>query len=134
MKVAEVLVGEGDRVTLDQTLARLTRQSTQGPDAGGAKPSLTNLRAPAAGVITRSTAVAGAIASPMAEPLFRIAIGNEIELEAEVPTIHVPLLAAGQLARIKMGDNHELSGRVRLVPAAIDRRRQLGRARLLVGA
>jgi multidrug efflux pump subunit AcrA (membrane-fusion protein) len=130
MKVAEVLAGEGDRVKSDQTLVRLTRQSTQGPAAGGGTTSPTNLRAPADGIITRSTAVVGATASPMAEPLFRIAVDNEIELEAEVPAIHVPLLAVGQSARIKMGDSAELLGRVRLVPAAIDRRRQLGRARL----
>ena len=66
----------------------------------------------------------------MAEPLFRIAVDNEIELEAEVPSIHVPTLAPGQTARIEIGDNRELSGRVRLVPAVIDPVRQLGRARL----
>ncbi len=131
MKISEVLVGEGDRVTLDQTLVRLTRQSTEGPDPTGGKTSLTNLRAPAAGVITRSTAVVGATPSPMAaEPLFRIAVGNEIELEVEVPTIHVPSLVVGQTARIEIGDKGVLLGRVRLVPAVIDRRRQLGRARL----
>ena len=129
MKVAEVMVGEGDRVKFDQALARLTRQSTQGPDPGG--PSSITLRAPAEGVITRSTAVVGATPSPMAgEPLFRIAVGNEIELEAEVPTIHVPSLATGQSARIQMSEGAELLGRVRLLPAVIDQRRQLGRVRI----
>jgi HlyD family secretion protein len=73
----------------------------------------------------------GATTSPlMTEPLFRIAIDNEIELEAEVPSIHVPALASGQTARIEIGDNREFSGRVRLVPAVINPRTQLGRARL----
>jgi multidrug efflux pump subunit AcrA (membrane-fusion protein) len=130
MKISEVLVGEGDLVKADQTLVRLTRQSTQGPDAAGGPPVPTTLRAPAAGMITQSTAVVGATASPMAGPLFRIAVGNEIELEAEVPTIHVSSLAVGQSARVKIGDNAELLARVRLVPAAVDQRRQLGRARL----
>jgi multidrug efflux pump subunit AcrA (membrane-fusion protein) len=130
MKVAEVLAVEGERVKFDQALARLTRQSTQGPDAGGGPTSLT-LRSPVDGVITRSTAVVGATPSPMAsEPLFRIAVGNDIELEAEVPTIHVPSLATGQSARIQTGDGAELLGRVRVLPAVIDQRRQLGRARL----
>ena len=129
MKIAEVLAGEGDRVTSGQTLARLARQSTEGPDPAGGRSS-TTLKAPAGGVITRSTAMVGATASPMlSEPLFRIAVDNEIELEAEVPSIHVPVLAPGQTARIEIGDR-ELSGRVRLVPAVIDRTRQLGRARL----
>jgi len=130
MKVAEVLAAEGDQVKSDQALARLTRQSTQGPEAGGGPASLT-LRAPADGVITRSTAVVGATPSPMAtEPLFRIAVGNEIELEADVPSIHVPSLATGQSARIQLSDSADLLGRVRVLPAVIDQRRQLGRARL----
>jgi multidrug efflux pump subunit AcrA (membrane-fusion protein) len=75
--------------------------------------------------------VVGATASPLSsEPLFRIAVDNEIELEAEVPSIHVPALASGQTARVDIGGSHELAGRVRLVPAAIDQRTQLGRARL----
>jgi multidrug efflux pump subunit AcrA (membrane-fusion protein) len=130
-KVVEVLASEGDRVTSGQTLARLTRQTQEGPDAASAKSTTTTLKAPAAGVITRSTAVVGATPSPMAaEPLFRIAVDNEIELEAEVPSIHIPSLAVGQTARVEIGDNRELSGRVRLVPAVIDQTKQLGRARL----
>jgi multidrug efflux pump subunit AcrA (membrane-fusion protein) len=127
MKVTEVMVGEGDKVTAGQTLVRLTRQ--EGPDTGAAKTS--TLRAPAAGVVTRSTAVVGATASAMpTEPLFRIAVDNEIELEADVPSIHVPSLSSGQTTRVEIGDRRELSGRVRLVPAAVDQRTQLGRARI----
>jgi multidrug efflux pump subunit AcrA (membrane-fusion protein) len=129
-RVVEVLAAEGDRVTAGQTLARLTLQSREGPaDPSGGKTA--TLRAPVAGVITRSTAVVGATTSPlMIEPLFRIAVDNEIELEAEVPSIHVPALASGQTARIEIGDNRDFSGRVRLVPAVINPRTQLGRARL----
>jgi RND family efflux transporter MFP subunit len=64
------------------------------------------------------------------EPLFRIAVDNAIELEADVPSIHVPALAAGQTARAEIAAGRELSGQVRLVPAAIDQRTQLGRARI----
>jgi RND family efflux transporter MFP subunit len=89
------------------------------------------LKAPAAGVVTRSTAVVGATASPMQnEPLFRIAVDNEIELEAEVPSIHAGAISPGQTARIQIEDSRELSGRVRQAPAAVDQRTQLGRARL----
>jgi RND family efflux transporter MFP subunit len=127
--VVEVSVKEGDRVTAGQTLARVNRPSGPGPDGGAAKT--TTLRAPAAGVITRSTAVVGATASPMSpEPLFRIAVDNAIELEADVPSIHVPALASGQTARTEIAPGRELSGQVRLVPAAIDQRTQLGRARI----
>jgi multidrug efflux pump subunit AcrA (membrane-fusion protein) len=128
-KIVEVLAGEGDRVMGGQALVRLTRPS-QGPDPGAGKTTTTTLRAPVSGTITRSTAEVGGTASPMmGEPLFRIAVDNEIELEAEVPSIHVPALNRDQTARVEIG-SRELSGRVRLVPAAVDQRTQLGRARL----
>jgi multidrug efflux pump subunit AcrA (membrane-fusion protein) len=126
-RVVEVMAIEGDRVRSGQTLARVNRQ--EGPDPNVTKTA--TLRAPAAGVITRSTAAVGAVASPMSpDPLFRIAVDNDIELEAEVPSIHVPALAPGQTARVEIGADRELSGRVRLVPAVIDQRTQLGRARI----
>ena len=131
LRVTEVLVGEGDRVTSGQTLVRLARQAGEGQDAGAAARSPTILKAPAAGVVTRSTAVVGATASPMqTEPLFRIAVDNEIELEAEVPSIHAGAISPGQTARVQIEDSRELSGRVRQAPAAVDQRTQLGRARL----
>jgi RND family efflux transporter MFP subunit len=84
-----------------------------------------------AGVVTQSTAVLGATASPLqTEPLFRIAVDNEIELEAEIPSIHVPLLAEKQTARVEVENSRELSGKVRLVPGAVDPKTQLGRARV----
>jgi multidrug efflux pump subunit AcrA (membrane-fusion protein) len=131
-KVSEVLVGAGDQVNSGQTLARLTRQASEGPDPNAdRRPTTMNLKAPAAGVITRSTALVGATASPMQnEPLFRIAVSNEIELEAEVPSIHVPILAPGQTARVVVENGRELSGKVRHVPGAVDMRTQLGQARV----
>jgi HlyD family secretion protein len=131
LRVTEVLVGEGDRVTSGQTLVRLVRQAGEGQDAAAAARTSIILKAPAAGVVTRSTAVVGATASPMqTEPLFRIAVDNEIELEAEVPSIHAGAISPGQTARIQIEDSRELSGRVRQAPAAVDQRTQLGRARL----
>lgn len=122
-KISEILVGEGDRVTSGQTLVRLSVVSGEG--------AATTLKAPASGVVIRSTATIAATASPMpGEPLFRIAIDNDVELEAEIPSIHIPMLSPGQAARIQIEDSRELSGSVRLIPAAIDQRTQLGRARL----
>jgi multidrug efflux pump subunit AcrA (membrane-fusion protein) len=131
-KINEVLVGEGDRVSSGQTLVRLTRLTGEVLDpSADRRPTTMNLKAPAAGVITHSAAVVGATASPLQnEPLFRIAVDNEIELEAEVPSIHVPLLAPQQTARIEIENNRELSGKVRLVPGAVDLKTQLGRVRV----
>jgi HlyD family secretion protein len=64
------------------------------------------------------------------EPLFRIAVDNEIELEAEIPSINLLAIASGQRARVQIEDRQELLGTVRLVPSAVDQRTQLGRARI----
>jgi multidrug efflux pump subunit AcrA (membrane-fusion protein) len=131
-RVAEILAKEGDQVTAGQPLVRLARQEGGAGASGGVGPATASLRAPAAGTVTRATAVLGATASPRAEPLFRIAIDSEIELEAEVPSIHVPKLAPGQTARIEVEDGRELSGSVRLVPAEINPMSQLGRVRVSI--
>jgi len=143
-RVTEITAKEGDKVTAGQTLVRLTRQEgapvsaaagVSGGQAGAAVqagPASLLLRAPAAGTVTRATAVLGATANPRAEPLFRIAVDGEIEVEAEVPSIHVPKLAAGQTVRVEMEDGREVSGSVRLVPAEINPMSQLGRVRITV--
>ncbi len=134
LKVTEVLVNEGDTVTEGQELVRLIRLSGQGPAPAAAGRNTVTLKAPAAGVVTHSTAVVGATASAMpGEPLMRIAVGGEIELEADVPSVHVPELASGQTARVEVEGHGEISGSVRLVPASVDQRTQLGRARISLG-
>src|SRR5262245_60284247 len=145
-RVTEILATEGEQVTSGQTLGRPTRPEWAAPPAppagaaaagagaaaAAAPPARMDLKAPAAGTVIRSTAVLGATANPRADPLFRIAIDGEIELEAEVPSIHVPKLAAGQTARIEIEDGRELTGSVRLVPAEINPMSQLGRVRIAV--
>jgi multidrug efflux pump subunit AcrA (membrane-fusion protein) len=134
-KVVEVLAGEGDQVTSGQVLVRLTRPAAEGQGAGAAGANAATLKAPAAGLVTQSTAVVGMVASPMqTEPLFRIAVRNEIELEVEVPSVHITELSPNQTARVEIEDGRSLIGRVRLAPAEVDQRTQLGRARLSLEA
>lgn len=141
-KLTEVMVGEGDLVTAGQVLARLTRQegSSAGSGApgspGGARaaPAALVLRAPAPGLVTRSTARVREMASPQAEPLFQILVDNEVELEAEIPSIHVSKLKSGELARVSISGGAERVGKVRLVAPDIDQKSQLGRVRLAMGA
>jgi RND family efflux transporter MFP subunit len=64
-----------------------------------------------------------------ADPLFRIAIDNEIELEAEIGSLHAPQLAIGQAARVEIG-GYSLNGKVRLIPAAVDPKFQVSHARV----
>jgi multidrug efflux pump subunit AcrA (membrane-fusion protein) len=126
-KVSDLLVREGDMVTDNQELARLTPP----PGApGGVRPAPTSLRAPAAGLVTQVNTVVGAPASPQAGPMFRISVNNEIELDAEVPAIHMLKLNPGAMVRISRDDAPDLVGRVRLVSPQIDRSTQLGHVRI----
>lgn len=136
-RVTEVLVKDGDQVAANQELVRLggpaaaAQAAQQNPQAAPrAGAPVVTLRAPAAGRIIHSSARPGAFASPQLGPLFRIAIDDEIELDAEVPNVHVLKLTPGATARIAIDGGPEVSGRVRLVAPEIDRRTQLGKARI----
>jgi HlyD family secretion protein len=145
-RVSEVLVRDGDQVTSGQQLVRLTRmgdgaspqaaagQQTAAAGGGAAAqmPPTMIVRAPAAGLIVRSSAVAGAVASPQGGPLFIIAIDGEIDLDAEVLSIHVPKLAPGQVARVEVEQGRDILGRVRRVGGEINTQSQLGRVRIAI--
>jgi multidrug efflux pump subunit AcrA (membrane-fusion protein) len=131
-KVSDLLVREGDTVTDNQELARLTPPPSQpGAQGGGNRPTApTSLRAPAAGLITEVRTAVGAPASPQAGPMFRISVNNEIELDAEVPSVHLLKLNPGATVRISRDNAPDLVGRVRLVSPQIDRTTQLGHIRI----
>jgi len=128
-KVSDVLVREGETVTENQELARLTPPPAQ-PGAGARSSAPTSLRAPAAGLVTEVKTIVGAPASPQAGPMFRISVNNEIELDAEVPAVHMLKLNPGATARISRDNAPDLVGRVRLVSPQIDRTTQLGHIRI----
>src|SRR5712671_7914402 len=82
-KVTDLFVREGDMVTDNQELARLSAPPQQpGQSSGSRSSGPVSLRAPAAGLVTEVKTIVGAPASPQAGPMFRIAINNEIELDA----------------------------------------------------
>ncbi|PZA10502.1 efflux transporter periplasmic adaptor subunit [Rhodopseudomonas palustris] len=122
-RVTDVLVHEGDIVTDNQDLVRLT-------GAGGSR----TLKAPAAGLITEVRTIAGAPASPHAGPMLRIAVGNELEVEAEVPSIHALKVRPGATARISRDESAEFTGTVRLGAPQIDRKTQFGQVRIALAA
>jgi multidrug efflux pump subunit AcrA (membrane-fusion protein) len=62
--------------------------------------------------------------------MFRISINNEVELDAEVPAVHVLKLNPGATVRISRDDAPDMVGRVRLVSPQIDRATQLGHVRI----
>jgi multidrug efflux pump subunit AcrA (membrane-fusion protein) len=88
------------------------------------------LRAPAAGVVTEVRTIVGAPASPQAGPMFRIAVNNEVELDAEVPSVHLLKLNPGATVRVSRDNAPDIVGRVRLVAPQIDRTTQLGHIRI----
>jgi multidrug efflux pump subunit AcrA (membrane-fusion protein) len=131
-KVTDLFVREGDIVTENQELARLSAPPQQQgqQQQGGGRTGPVSLRAPAAGLVTEVRTIVGAPASPQAGPMFRIAVNNEIELDAEVPSVHILKLNPGATARISRDGAPDLVGRVRLVSPQIDRTSQLGKVRI----
>jgi multidrug efflux pump subunit AcrA (membrane-fusion protein) len=128
-KVTDVMVREGETVTENQELARLTPPPAQ-PTANSPVRASISLRAPAAGLVTQVNTAAGAPASPQAGPMFRIAVNNEIDLDAEVPAVHMMKLNPGATVRISRDNGPDIVGRVRLVLPQIDRNTQLGHVRI----
>ncbi|MDA9544692.1 HlyD family efflux transporter periplasmic adaptor subunit [Bradyrhizobium yuanmingense] len=132
-RVTDLLVTEGTIVADNQELARLTAppQIPGQPQRPGPQGPI-SLKAPAPGLITEVRTIVGAPASPQAGPMFRIAVNNEIELDAQVPAVHMSKLTSGATVRISRDDAPDLIGRVRLVAPEIDRTTQLGRVRISV--
>ena len=131
-KVTDLFIREGDTVTDNQELARLSAPPQQPGQQQRSSSGPVSLRAPAPGLVTEVRTAVGAPASPQAGPMFRIAINNEVELDAEVPSVHMPKLNPGVTARITRDNAPDLIGRVRLVSPQIDRNTQLGHVRIAV--
>jgi HlyD family secretion protein len=118
LKVAEVLADAGDNVSAGQVLARLNL-----PDGGSVQ-----VQAPIAGVISASSAVIGATASPKGEPLFSIIARGEYDLVGMVPTRDIAKLQVNQTARIRIIGAGDVDGRVRRLAPTIEPNSQLGQA------
>jgi HlyD family secretion protein len=116
LKVAEILAEAGDTVTAGQNLARLTL-----PEGGSI-----GVAAPVAGLISNSTAVIGAVASPRGEALFSIIARSEFDLVGLVPTQYLSRIAVNQSARVAIVGVGEVDGKVRRVSATVEPNSQLG--------
>ena len=107
-RVTDLFVKEGDTVTEIRNWRASLRRANRGP---GRQPGPVSLRAPAAGLVTEVRTAVGAPASPQAGPMFRISVNNEIELEAEVPSVHLLKLNPGATVRISRDDAPDVVGR-----------------------
>jgi HlyD family secretion protein len=111
----------------DKEMAEAQRQEIQ------VRLARTEIKAPAAGTISRRDARLGALVSSVAEPLFRIIGAGTIEVEADVPEISLARLRVGQKALVRpAGMREPVSARVRLVSPEVNRTSRLGRVRLSV--
>src|SRR3984957_19131604 len=107
-KVSDLFVREGDTVTDNQELARLTPPPSQPGAQGGGTRSPVSLRAPAPGLLTAVRTVVGAPASPQAGAVVRITTNNEGELDAEVPAVHMLKLMPGAPVRVSRNNAPDL--------------------------
>jgi len=149
-QISEVLAAEGDIVSSGQVLARLTRLSSGAPPGapGGAaagqsqaaaaqQPANMNLTAPIGGLVSKSTAKLGTVATPLPlpppmgpEPLFRIIANNKLEIEGDVPASQLPKLPARAIARVHLENGRDVSSQLRIILPEVDRNTQLGKVRL----
>ena len=122
LQVAQVLAAPLDEVSAGQVLARLAPMG----EGGGAPIAL---RAPVSGTVLRG-AVTGQPAAARLGPLFRIAAGGRIDLEARVPAAGLARLAAGQRATVRPLGLDPIAGQVRVVDPTVEPATQLGRVRI----
>jgi HlyD family secretion protein len=92
--------------------------------------SRAEIRAPAAGIVSRKNARVGATASAAGEALFRIIANGEIELEGELTETQLPRLREGAEARVTIDGARFMEGRVRNIFPEVDRSSRLGKVRI----
>jgi RND family efflux transporter MFP subunit len=90
----------------------------------------TEIKAPAAGIVSRRMARIGATASGAGEPLFRIIRDGEIELEGDMTETQLPRIREGAPAQVRIDEDRIVEGRVRNVFPEVDRATRLGRVRI----
>lgn len=91
--------------------------------------SRTSIAAPVAGRILERTARPGDIAG-VGAPLFRIARGGLVELDAEVPEALLARVRPGDVAEVSLPGGGAVTGNVRYLDPTIDPQTRLGRARI----
>lgn len=124
-KVAQVLVEPLEEVSTGQVLARLVRLDEPVSTATGLP-----VRAPVSGILVRSGAMVGMPASNRQGPLFRIASGGELDLQANVPLNDLAKLSVGQTVQVVPLGAAEVTAKIRQIDQTTDAASQLGRVRI----
>jgi len=91
----------------------------------------TEVRAPFDGIVLTRSAEVGQLAGPGGAPLFRLGRAGAVEMRGDVAERHLPRLAVGQTARVRVtGVADPFVGKVRLIGAVIDPQSRLGSVRI----
>jgi HlyD family secretion protein len=95
----------------------------------------TEIKAPASGIVLSRTARIGAVASPAADPLFRIAEAGDIELAADVTEMDLARIETGMPVTVRpAGFSEAVTGTVRLISPQVDSATRLGTVRIALDA
>lgn len=98
-------------------------------DAQTVRARLMTVRAPVSGRVLSRSVRPGDVASP-SNVMFTVAADEVVELDAEIPEQSLELVRPGQEAAVTLASGAVVTGRVRLVSAAVDADTRLGRARI----
>jgi HlyD family secretion protein len=91
----------------------------------------TEVKAPADGLVLARNATLGGIVSAGGDPLFRIAIGGELELAATVVETALPRLQPGMPVQvIPAGAAEAVTGTIRRISPEVDQKSRLGTIRV----
>src|SRR5947209_8134195 len=113
LRVTQVLVEDGDKVTAGQVLARLGRtEGLPGPTTP------LQVTAPAAGIVLGQAPPSPRATRP--EPMFRIIVNGEIEADIDAPAVTLPRISVGQSAEVDSAGLGPVPGRVRAIPPGAD--------------
>jgi HlyD family secretion protein len=123
LRVTQLLVEDGDKVTAGQVLARLARtEGLPGPTG------TLQITAPAAGIVLGQAPPSPRAQRP--EPLFRIIVNGEIEADIEAPAVTLPRISVGQSAEVDIAGAGAVSGRVRAISPEVDTTTQVAHLRI----
>ncbi len=91
----------------------------------------TEIRAPADGLVLARNATLGGVVSSSSAALFRIAIGGEFELEANIAETWLPRLEKGMKTDVILpGSADRIAGAIRRISPEIDQKSRLGPIRV----
>ncbi|GAA5002018.1 efflux RND transporter periplasmic adaptor subunit [Pseudoluteimonas lycopersici] len=106
------------RATRTQAEARLST-ARAARDASALRRSFADLRAPAAGIISKRLVQPGQVVAAGTE-LLRLIRDGRLEWRAELPASQLALVGPGDLVRLHGRDGNDVTGRVRAVSPGVD--------------